>query len=64
MMIRVVAIGVSHWHALYDAAYLRHLMAMPDVELVAPSRTQTLVLSRDARPRWGAPQPSRTTERC
>src|SRR5262249_24894804 len=26
---------VSHWHALNDAAYLRHLRAMPDVELVA-----------------------------
>jgi hypothetical protein len=26
---------VSHWHALHDAAYLRHLVAMPDVELVA-----------------------------
>jgi predicted dehydrogenase len=35
MSIRVAAIGVSHWHALYDAAYLRHLVAMPDVELVA-----------------------------
>src|SRR6185503_11025576 len=23
-----------HWHALYDAAYLRHLVAMPDVRLV------------------------------
>ena len=35
MAIRVAAIEVSHWHALYDAAYLRHLVAMPDVELVA-----------------------------
>ena len=35
MTIRVAAIGVSHWHALNDAAYLRHLVAMPDVELVA-----------------------------
>jgi predicted dehydrogenase len=35
MTIRVAAIEVSHWHALYDAAYLRHLIAMPDVELVA-----------------------------
>ena len=31
MSIRVAAIGVSHWHSLYDAAYLRHLVAMPDV---------------------------------
>jgi predicted dehydrogenase len=35
MTIRVAAIGVSHWHALYDAAYLRHLITMPDVQLVA-----------------------------
>ncbi len=35
MTIRIAAIGVSHWHALYDAAYLRHLIAMSDVKLVA-----------------------------
>jgi predicted dehydrogenase len=35
MTIRVAAIEVSHWHALNDAAYLRHLIAMPDVQLVA-----------------------------
>ena len=38
MTIRVAAIEVSHWHALYDAAYLHHLVAMPDVELVAIQR--------------------------
>src|SRR5262249_27681504 len=31
---RVVAIGVSHWHSLYDSAYLRHLLTMPDAPLV------------------------------
>lgn len=31
---RIAAIGVSHWHSLYDAAYLRHLAGMPDVALV------------------------------
>src|SRR5436309_5374794 len=35
MTIRIAAIEVSHWHALNDAAYLRHLVAMPDVKLVA-----------------------------
>src|ERR1044071_6152429 len=35
MTIRVAAIEVSHWHALNDASYLRHLIAMPDVQLVA-----------------------------
>ncbi len=31
---RVAAIGVSHWHSLYDSAYLRHLGAIPGAELV------------------------------
>jgi predicted dehydrogenase len=35
MTIRIAAIEVSHWHAIYDAAYLRHLIAMPDVKLIA-----------------------------
>ena len=35
MTIRIAAVGVGHWHALNDAAYLRHLQAMPDVELIA-----------------------------
>ena len=34
MTIRIAVIEVSHWHAFNDAAYLRHLVAMPDVELV------------------------------
>ncbi|MGH7356287.1 MAG: Gfo/Idh/MocA family protein [Candidatus Rokuibacteriota bacterium] len=31
---RVAAIGVGHWHSLYDAAYLRILSGIPAVELV------------------------------
>ena len=34
MVTRVAAIGVSHWHSLYDSAYLRHLSNMDDVEIV------------------------------
>ena len=34
MTIRVAAIEVGHWHAVHDAAYLRHLSAMSDVALV------------------------------
>ena len=34
MPVRIAAIEVSHWHSLWDSAYLRHLEAMPDVELV------------------------------
>jgi predicted dehydrogenase len=32
--LRVAAIEVSHWHSLYDAAYLRLLAGMADVRLV------------------------------
>ena len=34
MSIRSAAIEVSHWHSLYDSAYLRHLACMPDVQLI------------------------------
>ena len=34
MSVRVAAIGVCHWHSLYDSAYLRHLAAMDDVDIV------------------------------
>ena len=33
MTTRVAAIGASHWHSLYDAAYLRHLARMNDVRI-------------------------------
>lgn len=33
--IRIAAVEVSHWHALYDSAYLRHAVELPDVALVA-----------------------------
>ena len=32
--IRVAAIEVSHWHSLWDAAYLTMLAAMPDVTII------------------------------
>jgi predicted dehydrogenase len=32
---RVAAIGVSHWHSLYDSAYLVHLAGIPDAQLIA-----------------------------
>jgi predicted dehydrogenase len=35
MPIRIAAIEVGHWHSLYDAAYLKTLAAMPDVQLVS-----------------------------
>jgi predicted dehydrogenase len=48
MTIRVAAIEVSHWHALNDAAYLRHLVAMPDVELVAIQDSDSGLVARRA----------------
>ena len=63
MAIRIAAIEVSHWHALHDAAYLRHLVAMPDVELAAVQDSDAgLVAKRAAE--VGNPLPSRTTDRC
>jgi predicted dehydrogenase len=32
--IRIAAIGVGHWHSLFDAAYLKTLAGMPEVQLV------------------------------
>ena len=48
MTIRIAAIEVSHWHALNDAAYLRHLRAMPDVELVALQDSDAAIVARRA----------------
>ena len=42
--IRIAAIEVSHWHSLYDAAYLRHLVAMPYVQLVGLSDPSSEIL--------------------
>src|SRR5262245_22406038 len=47
-MIRVAAIEVGHWHAIHDAAYLRHLVAMPDVELVAIQDSDASLVARRA----------------
>jgi predicted dehydrogenase len=48
MTIRVAAIEVSHWHALNDAAYLRHLIAMSDVNLVAVQDSDPDLVARRA----------------
>src|SRR5271168_2590916 len=48
MTIRVAAIEVSHWHALNDAAYLRHLIAMPDVELIAVQDSDAALVAKRA----------------
>jgi predicted dehydrogenase len=48
MTIRIAAVEVSHWHALNDAAYLRHLLAMPDVELVAIQDSDAAIVAKRA----------------
>lgn len=35
MSIRIAAVGMCHWHSLYDSAYLRRLDKMDDVEIVS-----------------------------
>ncbi len=46
--IRIAAVKVSHWHALNDAAYLRHLVAMPDVKLVALQDSDPALVAKRA----------------
>jgi len=48
MTIRIAAIEVSHWHALNDAAYLRHLVAMPDVDLVGLQDSDKEIVAKRA----------------
>jgi predicted dehydrogenase len=51
---RIAAIEVSHWHSLYDAAYLRILSGMPDVQLVGLHDPDAAVAAKRAR-ELGAP---------
>jgi predicted dehydrogenase len=44
MTIRVAAIGVGHWHSLFDAAYLKTLVGMPEAELVGVSDPDPAIL--------------------
>ncbi|MEE8443387.1 MAG: Gfo/Idh/MocA family oxidoreductase, partial [Dehalococcoidia bacterium] len=48
MTIRLAAIGVTHWHSLYDAAYLRHLVDMDDVQIVGIQDTNPEITSHRA----------------
>src|SRR5260370_5315303 len=48
MTLRIAALEVSHWHALHDAADRRHLIAMPDVELVAIQDSDAGLVARRA----------------
>ena len=46
--IRIAAIGVGHWHSLYDAAYLKTLVRMPEAKLVAVHDPDAALASRRA----------------
>jgi predicted dehydrogenase len=52
---RIAAIEVSHWHSLYDAAYLRVLSGMPDVQLVGLHDPDAAVAAKRARELGGPP---------
>ena len=52
---RVAAIQVSHWHSLYDAAYLKNLTAMPDVEIVGLHDSSAAVAAKRAAALGGPP---------
>lgn len=45
---RIAAIGVSHWHSLYDSAYLRHLDSIPDARLVALHDSNAAIAAKRA----------------
>jgi predicted dehydrogenase len=45
---RVAAVEVSHWHSLHDAAYLRILAGIPDVELVGLHDPSAEIVARRA----------------
>jgi predicted dehydrogenase len=55
MLMRIAAIEVSHWHSLYDAAYLRILAGMPDVQLVGVHDPDAAVAAKRARELGGPP---------
>ena len=53
--LRVAAIEVSHWHALHDSAYLRHVLAMPDARLVGLHDASPSILAERAAALGGPP---------
>jgi predicted dehydrogenase len=53
--LRVAAIGVGHWHSLFDAAYLKTLVRMPDAKLVAVHDPDAALAGRRAAELGGPP---------
>jgi predicted dehydrogenase len=48
MTLQIAAIGVGHWHALHDAAYLKTLAGMPEVRLVGVQDSDTALAAQRA----------------
>ena len=48
MPVRIAAIGVGHWHSLYDAAYLKSAVRMHEVRLVAIQDPDPAIVERRA----------------
>jgi len=55
MNVRIAAIEVSHWHALYDAAYLRHVVRMPTLQLVGVQDPDPAIAAQRAAEVGGPP---------
>jgi predicted dehydrogenase len=54
MLLRIAAIEVGHWHSLFDAAYLKTLVKLPDVQLVGVQDPDTTLAAQRAA-QLGAP---------
>jgi predicted dehydrogenase len=47
-VIGIAAIGVNHWHSLYDAAYLPQLQQMPEVRILAVQDSDATIAAERA----------------
>lgn len=55
MPVRIAAIGVGHWHSLFDAAYLKTLAGMPEVRLVGVQDPDVAMAAQRAAQLGGPP---------
>ena len=55
MPVRIAAIGVGHWHSLFDAAYLKTLAGMPEVRLVGVQDPDAAMAAQRAAQLGGPP---------
>ncbi len=53
--IRVAGLGVGHWHSLHDAAYLKALAGVPEVELVGVHDPDAAIAAQRAAHLGGPP---------